>query len=241
MRVRCTNPRNYALTAGNVYNVEASAGNRYSIINDNGSLQTYSSGLFEEVAANTRVTNTQTTGRTGGRIQETTQRQAPTPPPAPARVRWTERDMVRSVQGRVHVNGRTIIISYNKKEFVDSQDNIVSKEFSLGSWQSNSFSCGAEGLVSVSQFNDTMWAGNNFVNFQQDDYEDLVEALDTVLAANLRSMLEQVSRRYFMASDVRGRKSERILELAGFVNVTGFHRNPNSNNDIAIYIYTRQA
>lgn len=231
MQIQCTNARNYNITVGNNYEVLSETRDKFYITNDRGTAVSYAKGLFRvtdnsPIAARPRVTT---------RVNATTAtpRPAPVVPPAPAR--RTETDRINSIV--VRREGNNITVSFDNANLVGDTPVPRSTTRSIANHGFNSFSCG----IAITSGYNSIWSGITALpNYNESDYEELRSAIIARTAEAIREYILSQSRAFTLASDVENH-SEELLTAIGFEQVTEFMRNPNSQNNIAVWVLVHTA
>lgn len=248
MRIRCIDNNNNAfraITLNNIYTVVLESRDMYTILNDNQVSARYSKRFFDVVADDVFR---QQPVRNGARVQAVVE--APRPAVV-ERVRRTNQDIINSIIVDVEVEGGVnqqpfvydadehrdleISVSYNIAEFVDDPEDIVTSELRL-STLGTSISCGIGQLINIGQISSLY---DNIVDYQENDYEGVREAIFEKIKEALDNAISR-----FISTVIASHTEEEhnhllgvAMELLGF-EVKSLSLNPNSDNNIVLYIKT---
>lgn len=212
MRIVCIAVENYKLTEGKIYVAENESRDFYKLLNDNNIGVRYSKRLF-------RI----------ARPDETGEVEIPvivTPPPPPA---LTERDLVNSI---TIATGQVTFIDF------DRQRKIVRNAFSR---DNSAISCG---VTQISGINSQISEIDEFFDLGDDDFVTIRKAL---FAACINEYVK--SPRGLTRGFIFGTMSTNISEDTDLMIVldeladstTPAKRNPNSGNDIKVWIMSQTA
>lgn len=225
----------YALTVGTRYPIINHQRGTVTLRNDNGLRANYSESLFNIVEENPEGNAPVATN--GARV---TLQDIPTPVPepvAPPRVAFTDQMVCDSVQVEVNHNSNDneihINVSYNSKEFVDDEDNIIHMPLIVLGRHNSSVSCGVHQITGVRNIGTL----KSSINYQLRDYDGLIETIYSKIKEDWEDQeSSELRAAIYIASDVYTEERAAIMEALGFENVTGTPvLNRNSGNVIVVY------
>jgi hypothetical protein len=165
LKVRCDNPKSYALTEGTEYDVVKREEGYYFVVNDEGKTARYVEGLF---------TATQTRPGPQPRTVEAARPAAPAAPP---------RRTTRNVHDSITVVGNTI-------RFTDlaGREQVINNVFTL---QGSNISCG---VGQITNLNGMIREINGKFNLRDDDFVEtrkllMTRAIDAFIKASVNAMV----------------------------------------------------
>ena len=200
----CTNPKNYKLTQGKVYEILDEEDGYYLLVNDSNKTVRYYSDLFDD-------------------IEEAVEEVAPPPPPA-----RTEADVISSLN--VTCAGQRCSVTY-----VDLNNQTVNFQTSTIRIFGTDISCG---IRQISGINHILLSIDNNVSTTDDDLLELRKEI----VKRVISLLIHYNRgntRWMLMSTNNDDIFEDYFDVFDSLSQTnlGWENNPNSGNDIKLWVF----
>ena len=200
----CTNPKNYKLTQGKVYEILDEEDGYYLLVNDSNKTVRYYSDLF-------------------GDIEEAVEEVAPPPPPA-----RTEADVISSLN--VTYNNNRCTVTY-----VDLNNQTVNFQTNTIRISSTGISCGIHQMYGI---NDILSSIDGNVSTTDDDLLELRKEI----VKRVISLLIHYNRgntRWMLMSTNNDDSYEDYFDVFDSLAQTnlGWENNPNSGNEIKLWVF----
>lgn len=211
----CTNPKNYKLTQGKVYEILDEEDGYFLLVNDSNKTVRYYSDLFddaEEAKEENQII-----------IDYFVEEVAPPTPPA-----RTEADVISSLY--VSCNGQRCTVTY-----ADLNNQSVGFQTDSVSITSTNISCG---IYQISGINDILSSIDNNVNIDEDDLLELrKEIVKRVLSSLIR--YNRGNTKWMLMSTNNDESYEDYFEVIDSLTETnlGWETNPNSGNEIKLWVF----
>lgn len=205
----CTNPKNYKLTQGKIYEILDEEDGYFLLVNDSNKTVRYYSDLFGDVEES----------------NETVEAFTPPPPPPPAR---TEADVISSLN--VTSSGQRCSVTY-----VDLNNQTVNFQTNTIGISSTDISCG---ICQISGINNILSSIDNNVNTDEDDLLELrKEIVKRVISLLIR--YNRNNTRWMLMSTNNDDSYEDYFEVIDSLAQTnlGWENNPNSGNEIKLWVF----
>ena len=205
----CTNPKNYKLTQGKVYEILDEEDGYFLLVNDSNKTVRYYSDLFDDVEE----------------AIETVEAFTPPPPSPPAR---TEADVISSLN--VTCSGQRCTVTY-----VDLNNQTVNFQTSTIGISGTAVSCG---IRQISGINDILSSIDNNVNTDEDDLLELKKEIVNRVISLLINRNRGNTRWMLMSTNYDGDFEDyfEVFDSLAQTNV-GWENNPNSGNDIKLWVF----
>ena len=209
----CTNPKNYKLTQGKIYEILDEEDGYFLLVNDSNKTVRYYSDLFGDVEESNET------------VEAFTPPTPPTPPPPPAR---TEADVISSLN--VACGGQRCTVTY-----VDLNNQTVTFQTSTIGISGTDISCGVHQMYNI---NDVLSSIENNVNTDEDDLLELrKEIVKRVTSLFIR--YHRGNSRWMLMSTNNNDTFEDYFEVFDSLAQTnlGWENNPNSGNEIKLWVF----
>lgn len=204
----CTNPKNYKLTQGKVYDILEEEDGYYLLVNDSNKTVRYYSDLFDDVEES----------------NETVEAFTP-PPPPPAR---TEADVISSLN--VTSNGTRCNVTY-----VDLNNQTVNFQTNTIGISGTDISCGVRQMYNI---NDILSGIDHAVSTTDDDLLELRKEIVKRVISLLIITNRGNSRWMLMSTNNNGLYEDyfEVFDSLAQTNL-GWENNPNSGNEIKLWVF----
>ena len=205
----CTNPKNYKLTQGKVYEILDEEDGYFLLVNDSNKTVRYYSDLFDDVEE----------------AIETVEAFTPPPPSPPAR---TEADVISSLN--VTCSGQRCTVTY-----VDLNNQTVNFQTSTIGISGTDISCGIRQMHGI---NNILSSIDNNVSTADDDLLELrKEIVKRVISLFIR--YNRNNTRWMLMSTNNDDSYEDYFEVIDSLAQTnlGWENNPNSENEIKLWVF----
>ena len=204
----CTNPKNYKLTQGKIYEILDEEDGYFLLVNDSNKTVRYYSDLFDDIEE---------------AVEEAVEEVAPPPPPA-----RTEADVISSLNVTYSVSRCTVT-------YVDLNNQTVNFQTDTIGISSTDISCGIRQMYNI---NDILLSIDDNVSTLDDDLLELrKEIVKRVISLIIR--YNRGNTRWMLMSTNNDDSYEDYFEVIDSLAQTnlGWENNPNSGNDIKLWVF----